>query len=681
MTEGVLEGTPAHDPTEGGGALHLIVPGPIEQRTGGYLYDSRMVSGLRKLDWTVTVRGLDGAFPRPDARARAALPAALATVPDGARVLVDGLAFAAAPAALFAQADRLRIVGLVHHLISDEFNSKSSYYKRLRTCDLEALAACRGTIVTSEFTARRLSDLGMDSDRIRVVVPGTVPARSASGPPPGEPPRLLCVGSLIPRKGQDVLVRALAGMKDTAWECVVAGSLERDVEFAGRVRQLVHDAGLSERVVFVGECDQEALERLYDESSVFVLPSRHEGYGMALAEALAHGLPIVSTKAGAIPETVPEDAGLLVSPDDESALAEALGVMLADGTAERCAAAARRGAVSLPGWDQAVQRFAQALAELAPEPAPSTRLGMAEPTESGRDTRGRRVTAPGSSFGAGWLALREPLDHRARADILLPFLRERWRRDDWSRVLDLGSGTGSNLRYLAPRLPGPQHWTLVDSDAALLDRAEPVETLPTGRTRPGLLTLERVAGDLAHEGLSLVSGAHLVTASALLDLTSESWLRRLVTECRASSCGVLLTLTYDGRISWSPGPGEAADGGEEDADDERVEATVNAHQRRDKGLGPALGPEATRVAEHLFRAADYQTWIAPSPWRMDGADRELAEALVDGWERAALEQRPGASDRIRAWAARRRRAARKGSFLLEVGHLDLLALPLESGSA
>ena len=263
------------------------------------------------------------------------------------------------------------------------------------------------------------------------------------------------------------------------------------------------------------------------------------------------------------------------------------------------------------------------------------------------------------TFSPGWLALRETADHRARAADLLPPLCAAWRAAGWRRVLDLGSGAGSNLRYLAPRLPDGQDWTLLDHDADLLARAaaaaEPRQQVTC------------VRGDLAHEGLAAVADAHLVTCSALLDLVTADWLRRLARACRAASCGVLLALTYDGTMHW-----------EADAvDDELIRRLVNAHQRRKQHPEPALGPDAAPAAEALLAAEGYRTWRSPSPWRLGPADAALARELVAGWERASLEMavEPEEATSVRAWAAHRRRTIAGSRFRLVVGHQDLLALP------
>jgi glycosyltransferase involved in cell wall biosynthesis len=354
-----------------GPGLHLVVPGPLEQRTGGYIYDAQMAAGLRRLGWLVTVHNLDGAFPEADERARSSLIRTLADLPDDARVVIDGLAMGALPGPVHAQKDRLRILALVHHPLADETGLDSRQQYHLAALEREALAACRGVLVTSDFTISRLQAFGVDSDRVRAVRPGTDPAAPAAGPGPGAPPMLLCVATVIPRKGQDLLVRALTRLRDLPWRCVCAGSLTRTPAYADGVRTQVREGKLEARIDLVGECDPEALNRFYGQSSLFVLPSHYEGYGMVFGEALARGLPVVSTTGGAIPHTVPAEAGLLVPPADERALAQALDGLLrgTDGETARAklASAAQRHAALLPSWAQSATAFAEATLDLSPD--------------------------------------------------------------------------------------------------------------------------------------------------------------------------------------------------------------------------------------------------------------------------------------------------------------------------
>jgi glycosyltransferase involved in cell wall biosynthesis len=355
--------------------LHLVIPGPLDQRTGGYLYDARMVDELRRANWRVTIHSLAGRFPDPDRRAQASLEEVLTRVPDGSRVLLDGLAMGGLPESLRPHASRLWLMGLVHHPLADETGLDPSQRERLGSLEREALTACRGVVVTSDFTADRVVEMGVPRAGIRVAPPGTRAASDARGPGPGHPPRLLCVASVIPRKGHDVLVEALVQIRDLPWSCVCAGSLGRAPSFVRAVRQRVEEEGLEGRIRFPGECEDGMLDHLYHGASLLVLASHYEGYGMVLTEALARGLPVVSTTGGAIPSTVPPEAGVLVPPGNAGALAEALRGLLA-GTPEseqtrgKMAAAARHHAASLPDWEEAGITFARCLLELSPEAEP-----------------------------------------------------------------------------------------------------------------------------------------------------------------------------------------------------------------------------------------------------------------------------------------------------------------------
>lgn len=373
-------------PTLGGGRLHVVVPGRLDQRTGGYLYDARVVEGLEGRGWDVVVHELEGRFPPPGegaasgagaggggaadgSHAADALDAALASCAGGATVVVDGLALGGLPTVASRHAGRVRLLALVHHPLADETGLEPGERERLRDHEARALEACAGVVVTSGFTAGRVAAMGVPRDAVRAVPPGTEPAPPATGPGVGAPPGLLCVAAVVPRKGHDVLVEALARLRELPWRCRCVGSVDRDPSWAAGVRARVRDAGLEARIDFVGEKGSGALDALYDGASVFVLPSRYEGYGMALTEALVRGLPVVSTTGGAIPDTVPSEAGVLVPPGDAGALGAALEDLLdpAEGQArrERLSVAALRHGRALPTWDDTVEGFARAVRELA----------------------------------------------------------------------------------------------------------------------------------------------------------------------------------------------------------------------------------------------------------------------------------------------------------------------------
>jgi glycosyltransferase involved in cell wall biosynthesis len=346
--------------------LHFVVAGALDQLTGGYIYDARVVAGLRERGWRVVVHELPGRFPDPDNVAVSAMRGVLEALSDGDSVVIDGLAMGGLPEPITEHGGRLRIVSMLHHPLAEETGLSEEDAARFRSSERSALVPCMGVIVSSEFTARVLAGYGVSADRIRVVIPGTERARPTDGPPAGSPPVLLCVASLTPRKGHDVLVAALERVADLEWVCVCAGDADRDPAHADAIKRAVARAGLEDRIRFVGERRGTELRRLYRSASAFVLASRYEGYGMALAEALAHGLPVVSTTGGAIPFTVPPAAGILVQPGDVQAFAGALRSVLEPDPTLRgeLAAAARSHASSLPTWEEAIQAFAVAVEDL-----------------------------------------------------------------------------------------------------------------------------------------------------------------------------------------------------------------------------------------------------------------------------------------------------------------------------
>lgn len=346
--------------------LHLVVPGSLEQPTGGYIYDRRMRDGLVAAGWEVPVYCLEGRFPGPDPRAEAGLERLFQNLPDRCRVVVDGLALGAQPTPAERHGRRLRLIALVHHPLYLETGLSARLEAELEALEQRALQSGCGIIATSPCTAERLRDWLPPGVPIRAVMPGTDPVARAADPVPGEPPLLLSVGSLVPRKGQDLLIRALGRLKDYSWRCLLAGSDTRDARFAERLRAEILRQGLDARVQILGECTAESLQQLYHRASLFVLPSWHEGFGMAFTEAMAHGLPVVATTGGAIPRTVPTTAALLSEPGDLDGLTRSLSRLLAD---PELRASLARGAWdhsrTLPSWEEAAACFATAIDELA----------------------------------------------------------------------------------------------------------------------------------------------------------------------------------------------------------------------------------------------------------------------------------------------------------------------------
>ena len=261
------------------------------------------------------------------------------------------------------------------------------------------------------------------------------------------------------------------------------------------------------------------------------------------------------------------------------------------------------------------------------------------------------------TFAADWLTLREAADARSRNEKLLSHLR--LPEKDPVRVIDLGAGTGSNLRYLSPRLSRQQVWSLVDQDKKLLDQA--VKIIPN---RAEKVTRKRLnlAKDLAKLDFTKFD---LVTCSAFLDLVSASWLRSFIARLRKSHAPFLAALTYDGRVGWSP----------HEKDDRFVLSAFNTHQAGNKGFGPALGPQAIKTVKAALEKAGYSVRIGESAWKLTPGDSDLQRALLQGYKAAAIEALPDQADRIEDWANRRWRKILTAESYLVVGHRDLLATP------
>lgn len=345
----------------------FVVAGDPDQYTGGYRYDARIVAGLRTLGWTVTVSGLPGRFPLPDDTARHALDACLGSHAPGAQVVIDGLALGGLPEVARAHAERLQITALVHHPLADETGLDARIGQQLFDSERAALACARRIITTSRFTARRLADFGVTAARIQVVEPGVDKAPLAAAE--RTPPKLLCVASLVPRKGHDVLIEALAQLRNLGWRCDLIGSLSRDPAHVAMLRAAIQRAQLQDRIHLLGERSPEQLQAHYLEADVFVLPSHYEGYGMVITEAIAHGLPVITTTGGALADTLPAGAGLAVPPGAVEPFTAALRAMLEDDALrQRLRAGARTAREHLHDWTHASQLFADALTTSTPAP-------------------------------------------------------------------------------------------------------------------------------------------------------------------------------------------------------------------------------------------------------------------------------------------------------------------------
>jgi glycosyltransferase involved in cell wall biosynthesis len=345
-------------------SVAFAIPGDIELPTGGYIYDRRVLALLPRFEVRVRHVRLPGGFPSPTQadldETRRLLDLSKPTV-----LLIDGLAYGAMPADLIRSFDN-PIVALVHHPLCLEAGLSKPRENELYALEKAGLALARHVIVSSPTTAATLgADFAVPATKITVAEPGTDPAARAKGT--GKPLQLLAVGSIVPRKAYHLLVRALASLVDLDWQLSIVGPADRSEQALADLGKAIGETGLAKRVTLAGPADSERLDAFYAAADVFVMPSLYEGYGMALAEAMARGLPIVCTTGGAAAATVPDAAAIKVPPGDVPALRAAVRLLLDDPSLRRrLSDAAWEAGRDLPRWEATARIIAGVMRDIAP---------------------------------------------------------------------------------------------------------------------------------------------------------------------------------------------------------------------------------------------------------------------------------------------------------------------------
>ena len=331
--------------------IMFAYPGDLDTRTGGYIYDKRLLGELGRQEVHVGRLPLGDGFPQPAPDTMRNAETRLRALAPGTRVIIDGLAYGAMGDIAEMLASRLRIFALVHHPLAFETGIPPAEAEILRISETRALAFAERVITTSSTTARTLVEhFGVDHECIAVAPPGTdeKPLARGSGT---RKVRLLAVGSVTPRKDFATLARALGGLYDLPWHLDIAGSLERSPDAVRKLRAAISEGGIGERVALLGEVDEVGLNRLYSQADLFVSSSLYEGYGMALVEAIAWGLPIAAASGGAVADILPSDAAFLAAPGDASSMASALRrVIENDALRHRLRAGAIEARARLPRW-------------------------------------------------------------------------------------------------------------------------------------------------------------------------------------------------------------------------------------------------------------------------------------------------------------------------------------------
>jgi glycosyltransferase involved in cell wall biosynthesis len=348
--------------------LIFVYPGDLDSPTGGYAYDRRIIHGLRGLGWQIQLIGLGDGYPFPSpAQLENAEQLLLRLTPE-VPMVVDGLALGALPSLAATIAERHPLIALVHHPLAFELGLSDSQIALLKQSETRALHHAVKVIANSPATARDLNHhYGVPLNKIAVVLPGTDRAHALVAKTQGNSGRLhevrlLSVGSIIPRKGFHHLIEALAPLADLPWTLSIAGDTTRHPSAYEDLMADINRFHLESRVKVLGAISNGELESLYAQADLFVLASLFEGYGMVYAEAMAYGLPIIATTGGAITDTVPPEAGLLVTPGDTPALTRALKAVIEDASYRaHLSNGALQAAAQLPSWEMAVQRFASAV--------------------------------------------------------------------------------------------------------------------------------------------------------------------------------------------------------------------------------------------------------------------------------------------------------------------------------
>jgi glycosyltransferase involved in cell wall biosynthesis len=349
--------------------VHVVVPEGFDdpvQPTGGNIYDRRVCAGLAEAGWEVRIATVAAAWPVPDSGARADLARIVSAIPDGEIALIDGLIASPTAAQLLPHAGRIRMTVLLHMPLATALDT--SHDASAQRSERVVLRAATGVVVTSEWTRQQvLTRYEIAARRVHVARPGVdraAPARPVRG-------QLICVGTLGRHKGQDLLVEALADLSDLDWHCVLAGPLDRDPDFVDRLRTRITHLGYGHRVQLTGVLTGMELSHAYATADLLVAPSRSETYGMAVAEALAHGVPVIAAAVGGLPEALGSGSdgtrpGQLIPAGDPAALTAAIGDWLSDERhRHRLRAAARKRRSNLRGWEQTTQEIANALTPTA----------------------------------------------------------------------------------------------------------------------------------------------------------------------------------------------------------------------------------------------------------------------------------------------------------------------------
>lgn len=340
----------------------FIIPGDINLPTGGYRYDKAILEQWKNAGIEYELISLEGNYPFPSEEEKLLAMKQVNGLASADIAVIDGLAGGVLPEFIKNLSAHMPVVSLLHHPLCLENGLEYETAKALEVSEQESLKSVSHVITTSDETRYMVNTLfGIPLEEISSVLPGVNRERMAIGS--GRPQKnLLCVGSIIERKGHKTLIQALSHLSHLNWHLDCVGAMDFDVELAQEIKALITKHELTDRVTLHGSVTDEAVSEAYHKADLFVLPSLYEGYGMVYAEAIVRGLPVIGTTAGAIPDTVPETCGMLVEPGNSKALAKAIEEMLSSAEVlESYKQGAIKAEPSFPTWQQSANAFYEIL--------------------------------------------------------------------------------------------------------------------------------------------------------------------------------------------------------------------------------------------------------------------------------------------------------------------------------
>ena len=340
----------------------LAFPGKLTTKTGGYYYLTRILAELPKVGWSGTPLSLGIDFPNPSSKVLANAEKQLSTQPPEIQIIVDCLAWGVMNHCAQNLSTSHKIIPLIHHPLCLETGLSQSESSLLFEKEQEVLSISQRIITTSHDTSQCLQGMfHISKSKIFVATPGTDQAKQANGRQ-DDKIGLIAVGSVTPRKGYDRLIKVLKILEQLPWQLEIIGDDTLDPKYTESIIQQINELELTQRISLWGALPRSELNKFYDQSDIFVLATLYEGYGMAFTEAMVRGLPIIATGEGAVANTIPKEAGIVVESNDLTQFSSALSILITNSNQrELYGKGAFEAGKKLPSWFNTAEKIAAVL--------------------------------------------------------------------------------------------------------------------------------------------------------------------------------------------------------------------------------------------------------------------------------------------------------------------------------